>query len=117
MEFIISCAQENGFSGVIATNTSISRVQNKHFESFESGGLSGNPICDKSTEIINFIAKLTNYKFPIIGVGGISSVNSAMQKIDAGAVLLQLYSSLIYQGPLFPSRLVQAIAKRTKNWS
>ena len=117
LEFIISCAQENGFSGVIATNTSISRTQNKHFESFESGGLSGNPICDKSTEIINFIAKLTDYKFPIIGVGGISSANSAMQKIDAGAVLLQFYSALIYQGPLFPSKLVREIAKRTKDWS
>jgi dihydroorotate dehydrogenase len=72
LEFIISSAQENGFSGVIATNTSISRFKNKHFESFESGGLSGNPLEDKSNEIINFIAKLTDYKFPIIGVGGIS---------------------------------------------
>lgn len=117
LEFIISTAQENGFSGVIATNTSVSRFQNKNFESFESGGLSGKPIQDKSTEIIDFIAKLTEYKFPIIGVGGISSVNSAIQKIDAGAVLLQFYSALIYQGPLFPSKLVRAIAKRKKDWS
>lgn len=117
LEFIISSAQENGFSGVIATNTSINRFKNKHFESFESGGLSGNPLEDKSTEIINFIAKLTDYKFPIIGVGGISSVNSAMQKMDAGAVLLQFYSALIYQGPLFPSKLVKAITKREKDWT
>jgi dihydroorotate dehydrogenase len=116
LEFIITSAVENGFSGVIATNTSVSRFHNENYESFETGGLSGNPIKYKSTEIINFIAKLTDFKFPIIGVGGISSVNSALQKIDAGAILLQLYSGLIYQGPLLPSYLINSMAKRTNKW-
>ncbi|MGY8713370.1 MAG: quinone-dependent dihydroorotate dehydrogenase, partial [Verrucomicrobiia bacterium] len=60
---------------------------------------------------------LTEYKFPIIGVGGISSTESAIRKLDAGASLLQIYSSLVYQGPFFPSRLATSLEHRTKNWT
>jgi len=117
LEFIISRAVENEFSGVIATNTSVNRFQNKDLELFESGGLSGKPIEKRSNEIIRFIAKLTDFKFPIIGVGGISSVNSVVEKLDAGAVLLQLYTSLIYQGPFQPSNLIKGMARRTNKWT
>ncbi len=116
LEFIVSSAVDNGFSGVIATNTSINRSQNKLLESYETGGLSGEPLHCRSTEVISFIAKLTEFKFPIIGVGGVSCVNSAIEKLDAGASLIQLYSSLIYHGPLFPSTLLNALVKRRMNW-
>lgn len=112
LEFIITSAIESGFSGVIATNTSVNRFQNKQLESFESGGLSGKPIRCRSTEVIKFISKLTDFRFPIIGVGGISCTNSALEKIDSGATLIQIYSSLIYQGPLFPSNLTKALLRR-----
>jgi dihydroorotate dehydrogenase len=117
LENIVCNARDLGFSGVIATNTSVSRFKDKNFESLEPGGLSGNPIESKSVQIIKFLAKLTEYKFPIIGVGGISSTESAIRKLDAGASLLQIYSSLVYQGPFFPSRLATSLEHRTKNWT
>ncbi len=78
--------------------------------------MSGNPIEAKSVQIIKFLAKLTDYRFPIIGVGGISSVDTAIRKLDAGASLLQIYSSLIYQGPFFPASLNKSLSHRSKFW-
>ena len=117
LERIVSHAIENSFDGIIATNTSINRKPIGGMSSFEKGGLSGEPIKNKSFQIIRFIARLTNYKFPIIGVGGISSEDDASRKLDAGASLLQIYSSFVYKGPLFPSSLSNALAYRKKGWS
>ena len=116
LEHIVCSARDIGFSGVIATNTSVSRLKTPTLESFESGGLSGNPIEAKSVQVIKFLAKLTDYRFPIIGVGGISSVDTAIRKLDAGASLLQIYSSLIYQGPFFPASLNKSLSHRSKFW-
>ena len=116
LEHIVCSARDIGFSGVIATNTSVSRFENLNFDSFESGGLSGNPIEAKSVQVIKFLARLTDYRFPIIGVGGISSVDSAIRKLDAGASLLQIYSSLVYQGPFFPASLNKSLSHRSKCW-
>ena len=116
LENIVRNAKEIGFSGIIATNTSISRSENIDFENFEAGGLSGQPIEKASTNIIRFIAKLTDYKFPIIGAGGISSRDTALKKLDAGASLIQIYSSFVYEGPLFPSNLVSSLNHRNKVW-
>ena len=89
----------------------------KEFEKFELGGLSGKPIETKSVQIIKFLAKLTDYKFPIIGVGGVSNTDSAIRKLDAGACLLQIYSSLVYQGPSFPSQLANSLSHRARKWN
>jgi len=117
VENIVGKAMDIGFSGVIAANTSVNRFNRKEFENFELGGLSGKPIETKSVQIIKFLAKLTDYKFPIIGVGGISNTDSAIRKLDAGACLLQIYSSLVYQGPSLPSQLTNSLNHRARKWN
>ena len=68
-------------------------------QSLPQGGISGKPIEKKSNDMIKFISKLTDNKFPVIGSGGIYDYDSAQRKLDAGAVLLQIYTSFIYEGP------------------
>lgn len=98
---IIEVVKETGVDGIIATNTTIER--NKLKSSIElvnqKGGLSGFPLKDKSTEVIKFLHKSSKGKIPIIGVGGIMNSNDALEKIKAGATLVQLYSGFIYSGP------------------
>ena len=67
----------------------------------QTGGLSGPPLRRRSTEIINYIARATNGRLPIIGVGGINDAASAGEKLDAGATLIQVYTGMIYRGPFF----------------
>lgn len=90
-------------SGIILTNTTISRPEEKSSSSQEIydelGGLSGKPLCDMSTKVISDFYKLTDGKIPIIGVGGVFSGQDAYNKIKAGASLVQLYTSLTYEGP------------------
>lgn len=85
--------------GIIATNTTLSRdgLTSKHRE--EAGGMSGKPLRNRSTEVIRFLAEKSNNAFPIIGVGGISSAQDALEKLDAGASLVQLYTGFVYEGP------------------
>ena len=113
IEKIVEIALENNAGGLIATNTTVTRP--KLFSETEDGGLSGKLIEKKSTDIINFIYQLTDGKIPIIGVGGIYDTNSAMKKLDAGASLVQLYSSLVYEGPLIPKKIISGLKKR-KLW-
>lgn len=97
---IADLLMEQGFDGVIATNTTLARdaVQGmKHAE--EAGGLSGAPVRDKSTTVIRQLAARLQGQLPIIGVGGIMSGKDASEKITAGASLVQVYSGLIYRGP------------------
>ncbi|KAM4614581.1 dihydroorotate dehydrogenase (quinone), mitochondrial [Discoglossus pictus] len=99
-EDIASVVTELGIDGIIITNTTISRpttLQDPH--RCESGGLSGAPLRDLSTETVHEMYALTAGKIPIIGVGGVSSGLDALQKIRAGASLVQLYTALMYQGP------------------
>ena len=116
IENIVCLAKELGFSGVIAANTSAERQHNNTVESFEQGGLSGEPLETKSNNLIKFISKVTNYDFPIIGVGGIGSTDAAIKKLDSGATLLQIYTSLVYEGPFFPSKLIHSLKHRKRNW-
>lgn len=108
VESIAQCLIENNIDGVIATNTTLSRdgVENLEHGS-EMGGLSGQPVKDKSTEVIRLLAKALEDKLPIIGVGGIASGQDAKEKIAAGAKLVQVYTGFIYQGP----ELIQDIVK------
>ena len=113
LEAIIGLAIEYDFDGIIATNTTIQRDFADEFN--EAGGLSGKPLEDMSLEVIKFIAKETKQKLPVIGVGGILDTESAHKKLDAGASLLQIYTGYVYNGPLFPSRLVNSLNTRF-NW-
>jgi len=95
--------------GVIATNTTLSRegVENSTYGN-EAGGLSGRPVALKSTQVVKILGQELNGQLPIIGVGGIDSPESAAEKFDAGASLIQIYSSFIYHGPKLVKSLVDA---------
>ncbi|MFC0180119.1 quinone-dependent dihydroorotate dehydrogenase [Thorsellia kenyensis] len=96
--------------GVIATNTTLSRVLVQDIPNGnESGGLSGRPVQSVSTEVIKLLHELLGQKIPIIGVGGINDLVSAREKINAGASLIQIYSGFIYQGPKLVRDLVRLI--------
>lgn len=107
---IIEIVNTTGIAGVIATNTTISREGLKSPENVrkEAGGLSGKPLAKRSTEVIRFLAEKSNHSFPIIGVGGINSADDAIEKLQAGAALVQLYTGFVYEGPA----LIKAINKR-----
>ncbi len=104
---IIDIVKDTQIDGVIATNTTISREGLTSENKKEMGGLSGKPLTSRSTEVIRFLSQKSNQAFPIIGVGGIHSVDDALEKIEAGASLVQLYTGFIYEGPA----LVKAINK------
>ena len=87
------------FDGVVATNTTVDRSSIMHEKNaYQEGGLSGAPLCQKSTEVITLLNEYLGDKVPIIGVGGITSVIDGKQKLEAGAQLLQLYTGFIYEG-------------------
>ena len=87
------------FDGVVATNTTVDRSSIMHEKNaYQEGGLSGAPLCQKSTEVITLLNEYLEDKVPIIGVGGITSVIDGKQKLEAGARLLQLYTGFIYEG-------------------
>jgi dihydroorotate dehydrogenase len=104
---IIDIVGETQIDGVIATNTTISREGLQSENRKEAGGLSGTPLRERSTEVIKFLSEKSNKAFPIIGVGGIHSVEDALEKLEAGADLIQLYTGFIYEGP----KLIKAINK------
>ncbi len=105
---IIEIVAETKIAGVIATNTTIAREGLQSENQKEMGGLSGKPLAQRATEVIRFLSENSNKSFPIIGVGGIHTAEDAMEKLDAGATLIQLYTGFIYEGPA----LVKAINKR-----
>jgi dihydroorotate dehydrogenase len=105
---IIDIVNETKIAGVIATNTTISREGLQSENKSEMGGLSGKPLAKRSTEVIRFLSEKSNKSFPIIGVGGIHTAEDAIEKLNAGASLVQLYTGFIYEGPA----LVKAINKK-----
>ncbi|MDH4403321.1 MAG: quinone-dependent dihydroorotate dehydrogenase [Flavobacterium sp.] len=105
---IIDIVNTTKIAGVIATNTTISREGLQSENKAEVGGLSGKPLTSRSTEVIRFLSQKSNKSFPIIGVGGIHSAQDAIDKLEAGASLIQLYTGFIYEGPA----LVKAINKK-----
>ena len=96
---IIDIVNTTQVDGVIATNTTISREGLKSLNKQEAGGLSGRPLTERSTEVIRFLANHNGGNFPIIGVGGIHTPEDALEKLDAGASLVQVYTGFIYEGP------------------
>ncbi len=100
---IVEIVQEQDLAGIIATNTTIDRSNltspEREIEKIGPGGLSGLPLKSRSTEIIRMIRKIAGPDLVIIGVGGIMEKSDAIEKLEAGADLIQIYSGLIYQGP------------------
>ena len=111
LDTILQAALDNHIAGVIATNTTIGRDGLRSPNQQETGGLSGLPLREKSTEMIAHIWRVTNGRLPIIGVGGIRTATDVQAKLDAGASLVQLYTSLIYEGPGLPGRLLREQTK------
>jgi len=113
---IIEIVADTKIDGVVATNTTIDRsglkTDKTKVEVIGNGGLSGKPVRERSTEVIKYLADKSNRAFPIIGVGGIHSAEDALEKLDAGATLLQVYTGFIYEGPSLVKRINKAILKR-----
>jgi dihydroorotate dehydrogenase len=106
---IIDIVQVTKIAGVIATNTTLSREGLTSDNKKETGGMSGKPLEKRSTEVIRFLAIKSNNAFPIIGVGGIHSPEDALEKLAAGASLVQLYTGFIYEGPTLVKNINKAI--------
>lgn len=103
LDDIIDIVKTTKIAGVIATNTTIGReglsLSKEEIEKIGAGGLSGKPLTKRSTEVIRYLKQKSNNAFPVIGVGGIHSAEDAIEKINAGADLIQLYTGFIYEGP------------------
>lgn len=113
IESIAALLMKHRIDGVIATNTTISRTGIAHLPvAQESGGLSGAPLTQRATAVIQQLQELLQGAIPIIGVGGILSAADAQAKIDAGASLIQLYSGLIYRGPDLIKEVAQAVCNK-----
>jgi dihydroorotate dehydrogenase len=113
---IIEIVNETKIHGVIGTNTTISRdalnTDIKTIQSIGAGGLSGKPLSNRSTAVIQFLKEKSNNSFPIIGVGGIHSPQDALDKLNAGADLIQIYTGFIYAGPSLIKRINQQLSKK-----
>ncbi len=109
---IIEIVQDTKIAGVIATNTTISRDNLESTNREEMGGLSGKPLTQRSTEVIKFLSEKSGKSFPIIGVGGINSAQDAIDKLEAGASLVQLYTGFIYEGPSLIKQINQKILEK-----
>lgn len=117
---IIQLVQDYQLAGIIATNTTISReglktkviAKTGQSPQAEAGGISGQPVRDRATEIIRYIYQQTNGKLPIIGVGGIFSAEDAWEKITAGACLVQVYTGWIYEGPEMTRRILAGLINK-----
>jgi dihydroorotate dehydrogenase len=116
LDDVIEVVETCKLSGIVATNTTINRsglsTTNDKLQKIGAGGLSGKPLNSRSTEVINYIHTKSEGRFPIIGVGGIHSAEDALEKLDAGASLVQLYTGFIYEGPSLVKKINQAISKR-----
>ena len=112
---IIDIVEQTHIAGVIATNTTIKREGLTSEKKAEPGGLSGRPLTQRSTEVIRFLAEKSQHRFPIIGVGGIHTPEDALEKLRAGASLVQIFTGFIYEGPSLIKRINKAIIKRVKN--
>ena len=119
LDDIVEIMLELKMDGIVATNTTIQRsgllADDLQIEKIGTGGLSGKPLSQRSTEVIRYIHQKSKGAFPIMGVGGIHSVEDALEKLDAGATLLQIYTGFIYEGPMLNKRINKAILSRLNN--
>lgn len=106
---LVAAAREAGASGFIATNTTLSRDGVRHPLAHEAGGLSGVPLRTRATAFIARLAALAGHDLPVIGVGGISTAADLRAHVGSGARLVQVYTSLVYEGPTIAARLLQGL--------
>jgi dihydroorotate dehydrogenase len=115
LDDIIDIVKSTNIAGVIATNTTISReglsYGKSEIEKIGMGGLSGKPLTKRSTEVIKYLKQKSNNSFPVIGVGGIHSADDAIEKLNAGADLIQLYTGFVYHGPKLISDINKKLIK------
>ena len=113
LDDIVEIVKETKIAGLIATNTTIAREGLSYpeieIEKIGAGGLSGAPLKNRSTEILRYLVKKSENAFPIISVGGIMSAEDALEKLEAGAALVQLYTGFIYEGPELVKKINQKI--------
>jgi dihydroorotate dehydrogenase len=112
LDDIADIVKRTGIAGIIATNTTIGRDGLTSEHKKETGGLSGKPLTERSTEVVRYLHQVSGGTFPIIGVGGIHSAEDAMEKMAAGASLVQLYTGFIYEGPNLIGRINKEILKK-----
>ncbi len=117
LDEVIALVAETGIAGVVAVNTTVGREQLKtsdeQIRTVGRGGLSGKPIQHRALEVVRYLSEESCRAFPIIGVGGIFTPEDALQMLDAGATLVQVYTGFIYEGPFIAKRINKAILKRT----
>jgi dihydroorotate dehydrogenase len=113
IEMIVGVCLRHGVSGIIATNTTVSRdrLTTQNLEKIGAGGVSGRPLTKLSTEVISTICRHSRGKLPIIGVGGIFTAEEAFTKIAAGASLIQAYTGFVYGGPSFARNINEGLAQ------
>ena len=118
LDDVVEIMLETKLAGLIATTTTIDRsglkTDSALLEKIGAGGLSGKPLRNRATEVIRYLHEQSNGQFPIIAVGGIHSAEDALEKLDAGASLIQLYTGFIYEGPGLIKKINQAILKKSK---
>ena len=119
LDDIIEIVTETKIDGVIATNTTISRAglntSDKTVEEIGAGGLSGKIVRSRSTDVIRYLSNKSAGKLKIIGVGGINTAQDAIEKLEAGACLVQVYTGFIYEGPSMIKKINKGIAKWKNN--
>lgn len=113
LDDVIEITAELGIDGLIATNTTIARspltASQQQIEEIGAGGLSGRPLAERATEVVQYISDKSAGRIPVIGVGGIDSAESAMDKVNAGASLVQVYSGMVYAGPSLIKQIKKAL--------
>jgi len=118
LDDVIDILKSTGTAGVIATNTTISRdllsTPEKEVASIGAGGLSGMPVRERSNDIIRYLREKLGPGYPIIGVGGIMSPEDAVEKLKAGADLVQVYTGFVYEGPGFVKRILKGVLGQEK---
>jgi len=116
LDDIIAIVRETGIAGIIAANTTISRIGLKTpaetIERIGAGGLSGSPVRERSTQIVRYLRAHLPSPFAIIGVGGIDGPDAAREKLDAGANLVQVYTGFVYAGPMLAAQIVKSLGAR-----
>lgn len=119
LDDIVEIVQDTGVDGVIATNTTIDydlvKDERNAVKAIGSGGVSGKPLRSRSTEVIRYLSQKSKKSFPIIGVGGIFTAEDAIEKLEAGASLVQVYSGMIYEGPGMVKKIKRGIARYYKS--
>jgi dihydroorotate dehydrogenase len=119
LDDIIAIVQETGIDGVIATNTTIDQsgisLEKQKSANIGTGGISGKPLKARSTAVIRYLSEKSGRSFPIIGVGGIFSTEDAIEKLEAGASLIQIYTGMIYEGPGIIRKIKKGLARYFKS--